>query len=128
VWQHVFAPNTAGNRLPQLEGLSLWWTEPRLDLGDIEHIARCCPNLRAFTLQGAKKESLPLLTGLTKLHTTEVHDDVDDDEVDFVHALVKQLSGLRDLELESKSCTSQVLLELTGLQQLTRLKFQCRPL
>lgn len=99
-WQHVFAPsNTVGNRLPQLEGLSLWNIEPSLSVSDIECIVRCCPNLKAFSFQGAGKmaailpaDAVPLLKGLTKMHTTHVNDD-------FVQAVVQQLSGLRDLEL-----------------------------
>jgi hypothetical protein len=117
VWQHVFAPDSS--RLLQLEEVSLTvpWVHPDLNLIDVECIARCCPNLKAFGLEGATAESLPLLAGLTKLHTTGVDDD-------FVCALVQQLSGLRDLHLDdTRKCTPDGLLELTGLQQLTRLKF-----
>lgn len=58
---------------------------------------------------------MPLLTGLTKLHIT-------DEDDNLVCALVQQLSGLRDLQLDdTRNCTPDGLLELAGMQQLTRL-------
>jgi hypothetical protein len=115
IWQQVFAPGSS--RLLQLEEVSLPSVSPGLNPTDVECIARCCPNLKAFGFEGATAESLPLLTGLTKLRTTDVGDD-------FVCALVQQLSGLRDLHLsDTRNCTPDGLLELTGLQQLTRLTF-----
>jgi hypothetical protein len=72
-WLQVFAPNTVGNRLSQLEGLSLMCSidpEPALEYSDLERIAHCCPNLRSlsFELQrGVTVEPQPLLTGFTKL-------------------------------------------------------------
>lgn len=124
--QQVFAPNT--NRLLQLEELSLLDKSvmEELDLSDIECIARCCPNLKAFSFKGVMAEEVPLLTGLTKLHCGDT--DVTGVNDDFVCALVQQLSGLRDLHLyNTGTCTADGLLALTGLQQLTRLAFYFLP-
>ena len=114
-WQQVFAANCS-----RLEEVSLIGSDNleclKFKLTDLQCIVQRCPNLKAFSFQDATAEAVPLLTGLTMLYTIEFDDD-------FVRALVQQLGGLRDLHLaDTRLCTPDTLLELTRLQQLTRLK------
>jgi hypothetical protein len=122
VWQHLFP---VGRQLPELQFL---------DISDVKQsrhgpapapegscLVSCCPGLQQLGIMQLQcsAERLSSLTGLSKLHTLclAAHTRVEGVEA------VCQLTGLRELILDSPESPQGLLLQLAQLKQLTHLYF-----
>jgi hypothetical protein len=124
VWQHIFPP---GRQLPHLETLILECindpaTGDPIPAPEGSRLVSCCPSLQCLDIRHLQYGT-ELLVALRKLSsfqilylTAENGPDLEGLEV------VCQLTGLRQLELDAGSLSEGLLLQLTQLTCLTRLK------
>ena len=127
VWQYVFP---TGRQLPNLRSLDITdvWEPPHLDIApapEASLLISCCPGLQSLkigSLQGSA-ELLAASEGLSGLRT--LHCNFKDATTEKVQA-VCQLTGLRELEVEGSGLMEEegLLMQLTQLQQLTRLSYR----
>jgi hypothetical protein len=124
LWQHIFP---TGKQLPRLRELNIAFVEYTCGSAAMaagSHLVSCCPSLQHFDMQFLhhRVELLSALSRLTGLHTLCLL--VDFDDADEALGAVCQLTGLRQLDLASPSMEEALpLLQLTQLQQLTRLEY-----
>jgi hypothetical protein len=125
VWQHVFP---AGRQLQHLTSLCIAGVrQPSGEYASAPEgslLASCCAGLQDLDMTNLQysAEQLSSLQGVTSLHT--LHLVATEPLLEMVQAL-RQLAGLRALQLDARS-TAQggLLLQLTAVQQLTRLKYE----
>ena len=128
-WQHIFP---AGRELPNLQVLDVgytyhpgpgWHRAPvPAAAPEVSRLVSCCPGLQSLRAAGLRHNRALLaplagLSGLTQLELFPEEETVEGLEV------VCQLTGLRDLELLLRHGPEGLLLQLSGLRQLTRLDY-----
>ena len=140
VWQHMLSDET---KLPHLQSLDITGVRQPFVFKaeaavapECSRIARCCPHLRSFKMQGLVFSAgrLANLTSLTTLHTLHLGNRFVNGRafgseealqgLEVTSTVVCQLTGLRQLEIRTpRNKEGMLLLRLTGLQQLTRLTY-----
>jgi hypothetical protein len=122
VWQHMFP---AGRQLLFLQFLDISCVkEPGYDPApapDGSRLVSCCPGLQRLDIRHLQcsAKRLASLTGLSRLHTLRLASRT---QVEGVEAVL-QLTGLRELQLQSPESPAGLPLQLAQLKQLTHLYF-----
>jgi hypothetical protein len=121
-WQHLFP---AGRQLPELQYLDISYVKQPghgpAPAPEGTRLVSCCPGLQRLHMQQLQcsAERLASLAGLSKLHTLYLADGT---QVQGVES-VCQLTGLRELTIDSPKTPQGLLLQLAQLKQLTHLFF-----
>jgi hypothetical protein len=123
-WQHIFP---AGRQLPHLQSLDI--SKAVRPVGGYastpegSRLVSCCPGLQRLAMVDLRSSAdyLAALQGLSELHTLHFSHS---NQVQGVLEAVCQLTGLQELQVEfSNTPVAQELLQLTALQQLTKLRY-----
>jgi hypothetical protein len=118
VWQHVFS---TGRQLPYLTSLNI--TDVREPL-EGSRLVSCCPSLQALYVRrrvGGRSELLASLHELSALHTLHLTAEVGSAAATL--QMVCQLTGLRELDVNSHEAVTEGVLQLSKLKQLTSLYY-----
>ena len=122
----------AGRHLPHLRELNLEGVEEqyglRLAAPEGSRLVSCCPGLQSLNMENlfySDAKQLAPLTRLTGLHTLNFAFAVSEAKCPDVMQCLCELTGLRELVLEGNGAVQAdgLLLQLTRLQQLTRLVY-----